>query len=48
MKKTYETPICQTICTADDDILTTSKFTDFEIGDYLDWSEGDGGAVMEW
>ena len=49
MKKTYETPICQTIYTAEDDILTTSKFINFELSDILDWSEGDGGgAVMEW
>lgn len=49
MKKTYETPVCQTICTAEDDILTSSTFNPFEKGDVLDWSEGNGGgAVIEW
>ena len=47
MKKIYETPICQTICTADDDILTSSKFIEFgkiedDIGDF------NSGAVIEW
>ena len=45
MKKTYETPICQTICTADDDILTTSKFIEFgkeELGEF------GNGPVIEW
>ena len=45
MKKIYETPICQTICTAEDDILTSSKFIEFgkdEVGEFGD------GAVIEW
>ena len=46
MKKTYETPVCQTICTAEDDILTTSQFIEFGkevVGDFES-----GGAVIEW
>ena len=45
MKKIYETPICQTICTAEDDILTSSKFIEFgtaEVGEFGD------GPVIEW
>ena len=46
MKKTYETPVCQTIYTAEDDILTSSQFIEFgkeEVGDF-----GSGGAIIEW
>ena len=38
MKKTYETPICQTICTAEDDSLTTSQFIEVgkeDLGDFV-------------
>lgn len=45
MKKTYETPVCQTICTAEDDILTTSKFIEVGTGDLGDFN---GGAIIEW
>ena len=44
MKKTYETPVCQTIYTDKEDILTAS-FTIFTKGDSGDFS---GGAVIEW
>ena len=48
MKKIYETPICQTICTAEDDILTLSTTLD-----YIEYGRGgsgdySGGAVMNW
>ena len=46
MKKTYETPVCQTICTAEDDILTSSKFIEFGKEDLGDFENG--GAVIEW
>ena len=44
MKKMYETPVCQTICTAEDDILTSSfiEFGREEDGDFS------GGGVIEW
>ena len=44
MKKIYETPVCQTVYTAEEDILTAS-FLKFEKG-----TEGgfDGGAVIKW
>ena len=45
MKKTYETPVCQTICTAEDDILTTSQY--IEVGKE-DLGYFDDGAIIEW
>ena len=44
MKKMYETPVCQTICTAEDDILTSS-FLEYGKGEDGDFS---GGGVIEW
>ena len=44
MKKMYETPVCQTIFTAEDDILTAS-FLEYGKGDNGDFS---GGGVIEW
>ena len=46
MKKIYETPICQTICTAEDDILTASQFT---IAKKVNDEGGfDDGGVIKW
>ncbi len=45
MKRLYETPVCQTIYTAEDDILTTSQF--IKVGKE-DEGGFDGGAVIEW
>ena len=47
MKKMYETPVCQTICTAEDDVLTTSKFLEFEFAEG-EVGEFGNGAVIEW
>ena len=45
MKKLYETPVCQTVYTADEDILTASFIT-FSTGDEGSFDEG--GAVIKW
>lgn len=45
MKKLYETPVCQTVYTADEDILTASSFVLFGKEEEGDFS---GGAVIEW
>ena len=45
MKKMYEAPVCETICTAEDDILTSSQFIEFGKGENGDFS---GGGVIEW
>ena len=45
MKKIYETPICQTVYTDSQDILTAS-FTVFTKGDSGSFDEG--GAVIKW
>ena len=45
MKKIYETPICQTIHTAEEDILTAS-FLAFVKGE--EGSFSDDGAVIKW
>lgn len=47
MKKIYETPVCQTIHTAEEDILTTSPFKLFVNGG-ADGDISDGGAVITW
>ena len=45
MKKIYETPICQTVITSDEDILTASKFTPVE---KVDGEGGFGDIVIKW
>ena len=45
MKKIYETPICQTVYTDSQDILTAS-FIKFDKGDSGSFDEG--GAVIKW
>ena len=45
MKKTYQSPQCQAILLADDDILTTS-FT--EVSKNEGEGDFDGGAVITW
>ena len=48
MKKTYQSPRCQAILLADDDVLTTSTYTlatpDEGTGNFGD----EGSAVIEW
>ena len=47
MKKIYETPICQTVITSDEDILTASTFT--LITDKVNGEGGfDDGAIIQW
>jgi len=46
MKKLYETPVCQTVYTAEEDILTASSFVEFVKGG--EGSFDQGGAVIEW
>ena len=46
MKKIYETPICQTVITSDEDILTASKFINF--AEKKEGSFDDSDAVVYW
>ena len=45
MKKTYQSPQCQAILLADDDILTESQFT--PVSTQEEGNIGDGGASMD-
>jgi hypothetical protein len=46
MKKIYETPICQTVYTAEEDILTASQFT---IAKKVDDEGGfEEGGIIRW
>ena len=45
MKKTYQSPQCQAILLADDDILTESQFT--PVSTQEEGNFGDGGASMD-